>query len=162
MALTARDIIVNADAFRAAYPHWPHPEPERGTDMDWQLIHSYSRAQAIADGTLAEVPAGIAAEAGWTCHVAMTRAAWEDCVAWDEADNARKGSVQDEAGRLWDVVWMSSRFAKGKKSGRALFPVHRVPRTGRAIVPRKVILAAVAGPGDAGELTITIMQVDES
>lgn len=134
---------------------------ETGTGMDWQLIHSYSRAEAIADGTLTEVPAKIAAEAGWTCPVAMTRAAWEDCVAWDEADNARKGTVQDEAGRLWDVVWMASRFTKGKRESRALFPVHRVPRSGRAIMPRKVILAAVAGPGDDGELTITIMREGE-
>lgn len=129
--------------------------------MDWPVIHSYSRAEDIADGTLVEVPAGIAAEAGWTCHVAMTRAAWEDCVAWDDADNARKGSVQDEQGRLWDVAWMASRFTKGKRESRALFPVHRVPRAGRAIIPRKVILAAVAGPGDDGELTITLMQQGE-
>lgn len=131
------------------------------TGTGWPVIHSYSRAQAITDGVLVEVPAAIAAEAGWTCHVAMTRAAWEDCVAWDDTDNDRKGSVQDEQGRLWDVLWMASRFTRGKHASRALFPVHRVPRTGRATVPRKVILAAVAGPGDNGELTITIMQQGE-
>jgi len=27
--VTAHDIIMNADLWRAAYPHWPHPEPER-------------------------------------------------------------------------------------------------------------------------------------
>ncbi len=27
MALTAHDIALNADLFRAAYPHWPAPEP---------------------------------------------------------------------------------------------------------------------------------------
>lgn len=130
--------------------------------MDWQLIHSYSRAQAIADGTLTEVPEKIAREVGWTCHVAFTRAAWEDCVAWDDTDNDRKGTVQDETGRLWDVLWMASRFTKGKRESRALFPVHRTPRPGRATAPRKVILAAVAGPGDDGELIITIMQAGES
>jgi len=27
--MTVRDICGNADLFRAAYPHWPHAEPER-------------------------------------------------------------------------------------------------------------------------------------
>jgi hypothetical protein len=25
---TVRDIVMNADRFREAYPNWPHPEPE--------------------------------------------------------------------------------------------------------------------------------------
>lgn len=29
MAMTGDDILRNADAFRAAYPNWPHAEPER-------------------------------------------------------------------------------------------------------------------------------------
>jgi hypothetical protein len=29
MSLTVSDIIRNADLFRAAYPSWPHAEPER-------------------------------------------------------------------------------------------------------------------------------------
>jgi hypothetical protein len=28
MAYTVSDIVHNADRFREAYPHWPHPEPE--------------------------------------------------------------------------------------------------------------------------------------
>lgn len=27
MAMTVRDILMNADAFRAAYPNWPSAEP---------------------------------------------------------------------------------------------------------------------------------------
>lgn len=27
MALTVHDVTLNADLFRQAYPHWPHPEP---------------------------------------------------------------------------------------------------------------------------------------
>lgn len=30
--VTVRDITMNADVFRAAYPHWPHPEPDRKED----------------------------------------------------------------------------------------------------------------------------------
>jgi len=28
MSLTAHDLLTDADAFRRAYPRWPHPEPE--------------------------------------------------------------------------------------------------------------------------------------
>lgn len=130
--------------------------------LDMPLIHSYSRAEAIADGTLAAVPENVAREAGFTAPVTLTRAAWEDCVAWDDRDNQRKGAVQDEDGRLWDVLWMASRYARRAGAGDvALFPVHRVRREGRGTMPRKVILKSVAGPGDDGELTITIMQPRE-
>lgn len=33
MAMTVHDILMNADAFRRAYPSWPHPEPERSAEM---------------------------------------------------------------------------------------------------------------------------------
>ena len=28
MPVTVHDILMNADTFRAAYPNWPHPEPD--------------------------------------------------------------------------------------------------------------------------------------
>ena len=69
------------------------------------LIHAYTRADALADGSLVDVTT-VAREAGFTVPVAVTRAVWLDCVAW--ADDG--GACQDEAGRLWDVLWMA-RFA---------------------------------------------------
>lgn len=33
MAMTVRDILMDADAFRRAYPSWPHPESEKGLPM---------------------------------------------------------------------------------------------------------------------------------
>jgi hypothetical protein len=63
----------------------------------YDLIHRYRRAQALADGVLVDVSA-TAREAGIRYPVALTRAAWERCVA------IPPGVVcQDEAGRLWDV-----------------------------------------------------------
>jgi hypothetical protein len=33
MALTTRDVLLDADLFRAAQPNWPHPEPlDPGSD----------------------------------------------------------------------------------------------------------------------------------
>jgi hypothetical protein len=64
------------------------------------LIDSYSRAEAIADGVLIDVSA-VAGGAGIRYPVALTRAAWERGVRVPPGV-----SCQDEAGRLWDGLWM--------------------------------------------------------
>jgi hypothetical protein len=58
------------------------------------LIHRYTRADAIRDGVLIDVSV-VAREAGVRYPVALTRAVWERCVA------VPPGVLcQDEAGRL--------------------------------------------------------------
>lgn len=34
MPMTVRDILASADAFRAAYPSWPHAEPEEPASLE--------------------------------------------------------------------------------------------------------------------------------
>lgn len=123
------------------------------------IISRYTRADAIADGFLVDI-SETAREAGFVVPVAMTRAAWEDFVAWDQAvDGKRKGTYQDEAGRLWDVVYMASRAAKSmarKGMSEAIFLMVRVPREGRGRTPREVRVKLHSGPGDHGEQVITI------
>jgi hypothetical protein len=63
----------------------------------------YSRAEAIADGVLVDV-SEVANEAGLRFPVALTRAVWERCVAVPPGV-----ACQDEAGRLWDVLWSAIR-----------------------------------------------------
>ncbi len=70
----------------------------------WDVIYTYSRAQAIADGFQIEVTK-TAQEAGIRFPVFITRGVYEQCVAVPPGVTG-----QDEAGRLWDVVWML-RFA---------------------------------------------------
>ncbi|WP_417276793.1 DUF6573 family protein [Castellaniella sp.] len=121
-----------------------------------ELIHAYSRAQAIADGVLVDVTA-TAREAGFSVPVAVTRAVWADCVEWTAEIDTRKATYQDEAGRLWDVVWMANRAARrAAGAGCCVFEVLRVPREGRGIRPRSAVLAMRIGAGDAGEPVITI------
>lgn len=123
------------------------------------VIYSYSRAQAIEDGELVDVST-VAREAGITFPVAITRAAWENCVAWS-AEDSRRQTHQDESGRLWDVLWMLRNAAR--RGGAVIhFQLYRVPRGGRGVKARLVTLKAVCGPGDDAAPVITIMQPEES
>src|SRR5215831_16476481 len=119
------------------------------------LIHRYSREDALRDGVLIDVSA-TTREAGTRYPVALTRAAWERCV------KVPPGVVcQDEAGRLWDVLWLLRLAIARNEGGRELrFGVH-VRNDNRDGVPPLVQLRAVCAPGDQGEPVITIMQDGE-
>ena len=118
------------------------------------LIHTYTRADALRDGVLLDVSA-TAKEAGIRWPVALTCAVWERCVSVP-----RGVACQDEAGRLWDVLWML-RCAIGRSSGAEVrFGVH-VRNDNRDRTPPLVRLKAVSGPGDDGEPVITVMLPDE-
>ncbi len=132
-----------------------HPQAvETMAEIFGEAISTYTRAQAIEDGVLVDVTE-TAREVGFRFPVAMTRAAWEDCVTWSEADNKRQ-TYQDEAGRLWDVLWMASVAARRNSGSEVRFQLYRVPRGGRGVRPRLVTLQMLCGPGDEGEPVITI------
>ena len=69
-----------------------------------QVIYSYTRSQAVADGVQVDV-SKVAAEAGIRFPVFLTRTVFDAFVTVPEGMTG-----QDEAGRLWDIVWMT-RFA---------------------------------------------------
>lgn len=125
------------------------------------VIHSYTRADAIDDGVLVDVTE-TAKEAGFLWPVAMTRAAWEDCVEWSDEDSKRQ-VYQDISGRLWDVLWMAS-FAIHRSKGVGcllLYELFRVPRDGRGRKVRRTTLKLITGPGDMGEPVVTILLPNE-
>jgi hypothetical protein len=120
-----------------------------------ELIHRYTRADALRDGVLIDVSA-TAREAGFKYPVALTAAAWVKCVVVPSDVHC-----QDEAGRLWDVLTML-RWAikRGKDSAEVRFGVH-VRNDNRDRTPPLVRLKALCGPGDQGEPVITVMLPDE-
>lgn len=123
-------------------------------------VYRYSRSQALEDGVLVDVTQ-TAREAGFRVPVAMTSAAWADTVAWTALDSAIQ-TPQDEAGRLWDVLWMAHAAARSASGAcRVPFNVYVVPRDSEAVSPRPVTLHMHIGPGDHGEPVITIMKPDE-
>jgi len=125
------------------------------------VIYAYTRTQAIDDGVLVDAGA-MATEAGFKWPVALTAAAWADCVAWADTDN-RNQVYQDQSGRLWDVLFMAShaiRTATGS-GDRMMFQLYRVPRNGRSLEAECITLKLIVGPGDHGEPVMTILLPDE-
>ena len=119
------------------------------------LIHRYTRADAIRDGVLIDVSA-VAREAGIRYPVALTRAVWERCVAVPPGVTCQNGAV-----RLWEVAWQFACAARGGVRGPEVrFAVH-VRNDNRERTPPLVRLKAVCGPGDHGERVITVMMSDE-
>jgi len=69
-----------------------------------EVIYAYTRKQAIADGVQVDVTK-TAQEAGIKFPMFLTRAVFDNYVSVPPDVTG-----QDEAGRLWDLVWMA-RFA---------------------------------------------------
>jgi hypothetical protein len=88
--------------------------------------------------------------------VSLTSAASERCIT------VPPGVLcQDEAGRLWDVLFLL-RLAIGRSDGGRVVPfaVH-VRNDNRERTPPLVRLKAVAGPDDDGAPYITVMLPEE-
>lgn len=126
-----------------------------------EVISTYTRAQAIEDGVLIDT-GSMAQEAGFKWPVAVTSAAWADCIAWTE-DDSDKQVYQDQSGRLWDVLFMASHAIRqvSGSGDRLLFKLYRVRRDGYSKEAILATLKLIVGPGDQGEPVITILLPDE-
>ena len=141
--------ISNGDLQDCADFYSKEIESRHHTDFG-DLIFEYSRAQAITDGVLVDV-SKLATEAGFKFPVAMSDAAWQECVAVPETL-----TCQDETGRLWDVL-MVLYFALGKPGGHGSeiqFTV-AVRQANNSIAD--IRLKALCHPGDTAEPVITIL-----
>jgi hypothetical protein len=87
--------------------------------------------------------------------VALTRAVWCRCV-----EVPAGVECQDEAGRLWDVLWML-RCAARQSAGRVVAFAGRVRDDNREGTPPLVRLKAVCSPGDEGEPVLALMMPEE-
>lgn len=136
---------------------------DRLTELFGDVIHAYSRAQAIEDGELIDVT-DLAREAGFLYPLAITRAAWLDCCEWDAHTEKRKPGFtgQSTTGRLWDVLNMA-RFAakRGPGGDRLAFTLYRLPTDGRGLLPRRTTLKLHIGPGDTPAPVFTISLPNE-
>ena len=123
-----------------------------------QVIFSYSRTQAIADGFQVDVTK-TAQEAGIRFPVFLTRAVFDTYVAVPEGIEG-----QDEAGRLWDILWML-RFAIRKAAAHGLIHVSfALYVRNDNCRPKLVKLVATCGALDMddSQTAITVMMPDEN
>ena len=105
------------------------------------VIYSYTRSQAVADGAQVEV-SNTAQEAGIRFPVFLTRAVYDAYVTVPPGVTA-----QDEAGRLWDVVWMLKYAIHRARPGVQRIPVAFYVRNDNRAA-RLVKLIATCGPLD--------------
>jgi len=123
------------------------------------IIHSYTRADAIADGFLVPVQVELSKEAGLAYPVAITRAAWERCVELPSDPVAACG--QDTTGRLWDVLWMArcavtlTVAMRSERDERSMVQVPVLVRN-RGTRPTTERLVMHCGPGDCPRPVLTI------
>ena len=132
------------------------PDP-RTAEPFGPVVFAYSRRQAIEDGVLVDVT-DTAREAGFRIPVALSRNVWDRLVALPEGYRG----FQDEAGRLWDVLWMARHYAlDAAGSDRVTMcvlvrDIRRDLRDSNA-APRRHFPIVAIGAGDEGATAITIM-----
>jgi len=121
-----------------------------------EIIFAYTRADAVSDGILVELPDQVVREAGIKVKVAVTRAIWDDYLAPSYLDDLAGQSVE---GRTWDLLWMFGCAARRSRHASTIqFRVLFVTlKESGSITTDDVLLKAVCGPGDEGEPVITIM-----
>ena len=138
-----------------------HTMKEEPTQADREnffggVIYAYTRSQAVADGVQVDVTK-TAQEAGIKFPMFLTRAVFDNYVAVPPDVTG-----QDEAGRLWDVVWMA-RFAILRSHGHTdRLPVALYVRNDnhRAKLV-KLIAVCSALDIDDPQPTLTLMMADE-
>lgn len=133
---------------------------------DSDLIFSYTRADALSDGVLIELPT--AKNWGFKVPVAITAGAYGRCIAWNEPD-PKLGEIL----RLREDMVLTCAMREARAHQRRLkageqerpdqidFQVETVVQEGDGVEVRKVDLYMVIGPGDQGEPVGTIMLIGE-
>jgi hypothetical protein len=137
-----------------ACPKFPHTM--KNESPFGEVIYAYTRAQAVADGVQVKVTK-TAQEAGIKFPVFLTRTVFDSFVAVPDGVTG-----QDEAGRLWDIVWML-RFAIMRSHGHTdRLPVALYVRNDNHRA-KLVKLIATCGAMDINDPqpAITVMMPDE-
>lgn len=117
------------------------------------IIHRYTRKQAIQDGVLIDV-SGTAKEAGIKYPTAITSTVWANFVRVPEGVQA-----QDEQGRLWDIIWLLRHAIHQSRGETTIFFYLHVRNDNQGM--KRHLLKAVCGPDDDGSPCTTIMLPDE-
>ncbi|AGW13851.1 DUF6573 family protein [Megalodesulfovibrio gigas] len=120
-------------------------------DESWNVIYTYTRAQAIADGVLVDVTTQ-ARQSGFKVPVAVTERLFHQYII---PPPGLEGEGQSIEGRLHDLFFQSIMTAqKARGKDRVAFEVLFLMRPGEHETVHCILHI---GPGDAGEPVVTIM-----
>ena len=115
--------------------------------MDWDVVYSYTRKQAISEGVLIDVTEQ-AKETGFKIPVAITSALWDGYIVPKDIPG------QSIEGRLHDLLWLLLLRARGNDDNVVFYDViFQMTEEKQEIVKIK----AVIGPGDDPSPVLTIM-----
>jgi len=131
---------------------------ETGLFAGFEVLHVYTRAEAIADGVLVDLMQG---ETGDICRrfykypVAVTSAVW---ALVEEASKTDSWFPNTRNGVVHDILFMSL-YGVTRRLGDSgvLFKVHIQGTTPNPVHELKLLV----GPGDDGESVITILLPEE-
>jgi hypothetical protein len=134
-------------------------EPSGFADLfaDAEVVYVYTRAQALADGTLVDV-SETAKAAGFVYPVAITAALWQDIQDIPE----ELAGYQTPEGRLWDVLSMGFHAIRQSKGDGSTLVYALLMAVGDETNPEtEYRVKLVCGPGDHAEPVITLMRTNE-
>ena len=142
----------------------PHPHHQTEPPADRHRL-AYTRADAIADGLLIEIPTRLSRQFGFTLPLAVTTHAWFDAVAWDaDAETAKlRPTGEHESGRIAELLWAARQATATHHTdcGHTIdFTLHRVPPVGPETRATPLALRISHHTGDHGEPVATIGHPD--
>ncbi|MGI8911232.1 MAG: DUF6573 family protein [Rubrobacteraceae bacterium] len=123
-------------------------------DFWGEPIHTYTRADALADGVLVDVTE-TAREAGFRIPVALTANVWADV---NDLSGRYVSTGQSLDGRLWDLLFMAAHAARrpeNRDTSEFVYALIMPVGTGNNYRAKCHV-----GPGDVGEPVLTIMLPD--
>ena len=126
---------------------------------DCEIIYSYTRNQALADGVLIDLNQVIPIhESGFKYPIACTSTVW---AIISEAVNNKK-YFNDIKGVVWDIMWMlKCQILKGNSTNEVCFQVIITGTEEKKDADNLYTFKSLCHPGDAGEPVITVMLPDE-
>lgn len=123
---------------------------------DFEIVHSYSRAEAIADQALYDLSARFPEQTRqlFKYNVCCTAAVWAIIE-----QGAAAGNGNSEAGIVWDLLWMSQKgVVQEIDATQRLFNCIITGAGGNRFARNQTYtFRAVCGPGDDCEPVITIL-----
>ncbi len=122
----------------------------------FEVIHTYTRAQAIADGVLVDVSAQ-ARECGFVTHTVMTATLFADCERWAK-ETARSGNEYTADRFVRRVLCFACEMIRAAPRGRDTDRIE-LPLSRFSGIPTTALVHI--GPGDDAEPVVTLMYPGE-